>query len=154
MIIPSNLSAKCWDRIRLIAIKIGRALSETKAPFAFIRTHLALLKPLVVFCRGSRDDACHDKRQHSCIGFICGGSPSPAAGHWGLSDAGEDASHHKNSAAAPKNPATLRAKFWRAAGVVASQSQSAPAMLLRRVLPAARQSVAHSFRIYELGSTT
>jgi hypothetical protein len=25
------------DRIRLIAIEIGRALSETKAPFAFIR---------------------------------------------------------------------------------------------------------------------
>gem|GEM_PF-4885903 len=51
-----------------------------------------------------------------------------------------------------KDPATLQAKFWRAAGGVASQSQSAPAMLLRRVLPAARLTLAHSFPIYEMGS--
>ncbi len=40
-----------------------------------------------------------------------------------------------------KDPATLRAKGWRTAGGVASQSQSAPAMLLRRALPAARQDI-------------
>jgi hypothetical protein len=50
--------------------------------------------------------------------------------------------------------ATLRAKLWRAAGHVAPQSQSALAMLLRRALPAARQSLAHSFPIYEMGSST
>ncbi len=49
--------------------------------------------------------------------------------------------------------ATLRAKFWRAAGGVAPQSQSALALLLRRALPAARQNLAHSFPIYEMGST-
>jgi hypothetical protein len=48
--------------------------------------------------------------------------------------------------------ATLRAKFWQAAGCVAPQSQSASAMLLRRALPAARQNLAHSFPIYEMGS--
>jgi hypothetical protein len=53
-----------------------------------------------------------------------------------------------------KDPATLRAKFWRAAGGVASQSQSALAMLLRRALPVACQSLAHSFPIYEMGSNT
>ena len=36
--------------------------------------------------------------------------------------------------------ATRRAVFWRAPGGVAPQSQSALAMLLRRALPAARQS--------------
>ena len=51
-----------------------------------------------------------------------------------------------------KDPATLRAKFWRAAGGVASQSQSAPAMLLRRALPAARQNLARPFPIYEMRS--
>jgi hypothetical protein len=51
-----------------------------------------------------------------------------------------------------KDPATLGAEFWRAAGGVAPQSQSAEAMLLRRALPAARQNLAHSFRIYEMGS--
>src|SRR6266446_9060722 len=51
-----------------------------------------------------------------------------------------------------KDPATLRAKFWPAAGGVASQSQSAATMLLRRVLPAARLTLAHSFTIYEMGS--
>jgi len=50
-----------------------------------------------------------------------------------------------------KDPATLRAKFWRAAGGVASQSQNPAAMLLRRALPAARQNLAHSFPIYEMG---
>ena len=48
--------------------------------------------------------------------------------------------------------ATLRAKLWRAPGVVAPQSQSASAMLLRRALPVARQSLAHSFPIYERSS--
>ena len=51
-----------------------------------------------------------------------------------------------------KDPQPLRAKPWRAAGGVAPQSQSALAMLLRRALPAARQSLAHSFPIYEMGS--
>ncbi len=51
-----------------------------------------------------------------------------------------------------KDPATLRAKLWRAAGGVAPQSQSALAMLLRRALSVARQkSLAHSFPIYEIG---
>jgi hypothetical protein len=49
--------------------------------------------------------------------------------------------------------ATLRAKLWRAAGSVAPQSQSVVTMLLRRALPAARQSLAHSFPIYEMGSS-
>src|SRR5438552_4443428 len=49
--------------------------------------------------------------------------------------------------------ATLRAKLWRAAGCVAPQLQNALAMLLRRALPAARQSLAHPFPIYEMGST-
>src|SRR5438552_4665969 len=48
--------------------------------------------------------------------------------------------------------ATLRAKLWRPAGGVAPQSQSALAMLLRRALPAARESLAHLFPIYEMGS--
>ena len=48
--------------------------------------------------------------------------------------------------------ATLRAKLWRAAGSVAPQLQNAAAMLLRRALPAARQNLAHSFPIYEMGS--
>src|SRR6516165_11207238 len=48
--------------------------------------------------------------------------------------------------------ATLRAKLWQAPGGVAPQSQNASAMLLRRALPAARQSLAHSFPLYEMGS--
>src|SRR5947208_664104 len=48
--------------------------------------------------------------------------------------------------------ATLWAKLWRAAGGVAPQLQNAAAMLLRRALPAARQSLAHSFPIFEMGS--
>ena len=48
--------------------------------------------------------------------------------------------------------ATLRAKLWQAAGRVAPQSQSASAMLLRRALPAARQSLAHSFPINGMSS--
>ena len=51
-----------------------------------------------------------------------------------------------------KDPATLRGKLWRAAGGVAPQLQSALAMLPRRALPAAHQSLAHSFPIYEMGS--
>src|SRR5947207_2814223 len=47
--------------------------------------------------------------------------------------------------------ATLRANLWRAAGCVAPQSQSTSAMLLRRALPAARQSLVHSFPIYKMG---
>src|SRR5437867_454720 len=49
--------------------------------------------------------------------------------------------------------ATLRAMLWRAPGGVAPQLQNASAMLLRRALPATRQSIAHSFPIYEMGST-
>src|SRR5207247_9003775 len=45
------------------------------------------------------------------------------------------------------------AKLWRAACGVAPQSQNASAMLLRRALPATRQSLAHSFPIYEMGSS-
>jgi predicted nuclease of predicted toxin-antitoxin system len=52
-----------------------------------------------------------------------------------------------------KDRATLRAEFWRAAGRVAPQSQSAMAMLFRRALPAARQNSAHPVPIYEIGST-
>jgi hypothetical protein len=48
--------------------------------------------------------------------------------------------------------ATLRAKFWRAAGGVAPQLQNPLAMLLRRALPSARQNLAHAFPIYEMGS--
>src|SRR5207244_2010901 len=48
--------------------------------------------------------------------------------------------------------ATLRAKLWPTSGCVAPQSQNASAMLLRRALPAARQSLAHRFPIYEMGS--
>ena len=48
--------------------------------------------------------------------------------------------------------ATLRAKLWPATGCVAAQSQNALAMLLRRALPVARQSLAHPFPIYEMGS--
>src|SRR5438874_1517636 len=48
--------------------------------------------------------------------------------------------------------ATLRAKLRRAAGGVAPQSQNALAMLLRRALPVARQSLAHPFPIYKMGS--
>jgi hypothetical protein len=48
--------------------------------------------------------------------------------------------------------ATLRAKFWRAAGGVAPQLQNPLAMLLRRALPSARQNLAHPFPIYEMGS--
>jgi hypothetical protein len=42
-----------------------------------------------------------------------------------------------------KDRATLGAEFWRTAGRVAPQSQSAAAMLFRRALPAARQNSAH-----------
>jgi hypothetical protein len=42
-----------------------------------------------------------------------------------------------------KGRATLRAEFWRAAGGVAPQSQSAAAMLFPRALPAIRQNSAH-----------
>jgi hypothetical protein len=42
-----------------------------------------------------------------------------------------------------KDRATLRAEFWRVAGGVAPQSQSATAMLFRRASPAARQNSAH-----------
>ena len=48
--------------------------------------------------------------------------------------------------------ATLRAKLWWATGGVAPQSQNALAMLLRRALPDTRQSLAHLFPIYEMGS--
>jgi len=51
-----------------------------------------------------------------------------------------------------KDRTTLRAEFWRAAGGIAPQSQSALAMLLRRALPAARQNSAHPVPIYEMGS--
>src|SRR4029077_6678598 len=51
-----------------------------------------------------------------------------------------------------KDRATLRAKFWRVAGRVAPQSQSATAMLFRRASPAARQNSAHPVPIYEMGS--
>src|ERR1041385_505154 len=49
--------------------------------------------------------------------------------------------------------ATLRAKLWRTASGVAPQSQNAAAMLLRRALPAAGQTLAHPFPIYEMGSS-
>jgi hypothetical protein len=52
-----------------------------------------------------------------------------------------------------KDQATLRAEFWRAAGFVAPQSQSALAMLSRRALPAARQNSAHAIPIYEIASS-
>jgi hypothetical protein len=48
--------------------------------------------------------------------------------------------------------ATLRAKLWWVTGRVAPQSQNASAMLLRRALPATRQSLAHPFPTYEMGS--
>jgi len=48
--------------------------------------------------------------------------------------------------------ATLRAKFWRAAGGVVPQLQNPLAMLLRRALPSAHQNLAHPFPIYEMGS--
>lgn len=48
--------------------------------------------------------------------------------------------------------ATLRAKFWRAAGGVAPQLQNPLAMLLRRALPSAHQNLAHPFPIYKMGS--
>src|SRR5881409_1443306 len=48
--------------------------------------------------------------------------------------------------------ATLRANLWRAPGGVAPQLQNALAMLLRRALPDARQSLAHSLPICEMGS--
>src|SRR5207237_8881418 len=48
--------------------------------------------------------------------------------------------------------ATLRAKLWRAPGLVAPQSQSASAMLLRRALPVAGRGLAHEFAIYHMGS--
>jgi len=51
-----------------------------------------------------------------------------------------------------KDPQPCRAELWWAPGVVAPRSQSALAMLPRRALPAARQSLAHSFPIYEMGS--
>src|SRR5437867_2657922 len=51
-----------------------------------------------------------------------------------------------------KDHVTLRAEFLRAAGGVAPQSQSAAAMLLRRVLPAARRNSARPVPIYEMGS--
>src|SRR5579862_3914205 len=43
--------------------------------------------------------------------------------------------------------ATRRAVFWRAPGSVAPQSESAAAIFLRRVLPAARQKTARPFPI-------
>ena len=46
-----------------------------------------------------------------------------------------------------KNRATRRAVFWRVAGGVAPQSESAAAIFLRRVLPAARQKTARPFLI-------
>src|SRR5436190_21174019 len=50
--------------------------------------------------------------------------------------------------------ATLRAKLWPPPVGVASQSSRhcGTAMLLRRALPAAPQSLAHPFPIYEMGS--
>jgi murein DD-endopeptidase MepM/ murein hydrolase activator NlpD len=51
-----------------------------------------------------------------------------------------------------KDSATLRAKLWPTAGGVALQSQNASAMLLRRVLPAVGESLAHSFPIFKMGS--
>src|SRR5437870_4280628 len=53
-----------------------------------------------------------------------------------------------------KDPATLRAEFWRAAGSVAPQSSGScrTAMLLRRALPAARQNSAPPVPIYAMGS--
>ena len=64
-----------------------------------------------------------------------------------------------NAAAAPKiqqpcglsSGGPLDPKAFGAGGV-ASRSQSAPAMLPRRALPAARLTLAHSFPIYEMGS--
>src|SRR5205814_1034057 len=50
--------------------------------------------------------------------------------------------------------ATLRAKVWHPAGGVGPQSQSVLAMILRRALPAACQSLAHTFPICEMGSKT
>jgi hypothetical protein len=50
--------------------------------------------------------------------------------------------------------ATLRAKLWPKSGCVAPQSQNASAMLLRRALPAARQSLAHRFPIDGMGSSS
>ena len=43
-------------------------------------------------------------------------------------------------------------KLWRAPGGVAPQSQNASAMLFRRAFPAAYQSLAHPFPIYEMRS--
>src|ERR1700736_2720472 len=54
-----------------------------------------------------------------------------------------------------KDSATLRAKLWPTAGGVAPQSSGScrtSAMLLRRVLPAVGESLAHSFPIYKMGS--
>ena len=53
-----------------------------------------------------------------------------------------------------KDPTTLRAEFWPAAGGVAPQSSGSfrTAMLLRRALPAARQNSARPVPIYEMGS--
>jgi len=51
-----------------------------------------------------------------------------------------------------KRSLTLRAKLWQASGGVAPQLQSAMAMILRYALPAARQSLAHSCPVYEMGS--
>ena len=51
-----------------------------------------------------------------------------------------------------KDPATLRAEFWRPAAGVAPQSQNATAMLLRCALSAARRNSARSVPIYEMGS--
>ena len=50
-----------------------------------------------------------------------------------------------------KDRATQRAEVWQTAGGVAPQSQNAAAMLLRRALPAARQTSANPVPIYEMG---
>src|SRR5207244_1199811 len=59
-----------------------------------------------------------------------------------------------NRRSSVKDPATLRAEFWRAAGGVAPQSSGScrAAMLLRRALPAARQDSALLVPIHEMGS--
>jgi hypothetical protein len=51
-----------------------------------------------------------------------------------------------------KDPATRRADLRRAAGRVASQLQSATAILFRRALPGGRHSSARLVPIYETGS--
>jgi hypothetical protein len=51
-----------------------------------------------------------------------------------------------------KDRATLRAEFWRPAGSVAPQSQSALATLPRRGLPAVRQNFSAAVPIYQMAS--